>query len=397
MIQGHGDDAYRFARTIRANFSSNVYGRVDLEVLKAHLKQSLDAISHYPEPEPYTLEAALAARHSIDPAAVCVTNGATEAIYLIAHAFSGSRSTILQPTFSEYADACRLYGHEILHSVQDDNRWRKAKQRVGFGLDGIFSAGQNETQSSGASEDDIRWREAKQRVGFGLDSIFSAGQNETQSSGALVWLCNPNNPTGGVIPKEQLRSWIETHPEIIFVIDQSYGFFTQAPLLTAAEASAYPNVLQLHSMTKRYAMPGLRLGYVTAAPQLLERVRAVRMPWSVNALAIEAGLFLCDHPETAPIDLPSLLAETQRLRAQLNALPGLTAEPTQTHFFLCRLATGRACDLKQWLAEKHGILIRDAANFEGLDEGCFRIATQTPEENKLLGEAIRQYLEDNAL
>ena len=363
MIQGHGDDAYRFARTIRANFSSNVYGRVDLEVLKAHLKQRLDAISHYPEPEPYTLEAALAARHGIDPAAVCATNGATEAIYLIAHAFSDSRSTILQPTFSEYADACQLYGHEILHSVQDDNRWSKAKQRVGFGL----------------------------------DSIFSVGQNETQSSGALVWLCNPNNPTGSVIPKKQLQSWIETHPDIVFVIDQSYGFFTQAPLLTAAEATSYPNVLQLHSMTKRYAMPGLRLGYATAAPQLLERVRAVRMPWSVNALAIEAGLFLCDHPETAPIDLPSLLAETQRLRAQLNALPGLTAEPTQTHFFLCRLATGRACDLKQWLAEKHGILIRDAANFEGLDEGCFRIATQTPEENKLLAEAIRQYLEDNAL
>ena len=383
MIQGHGDDAYRFARTIRANFSSNVYGRVDLEALKAHLKQSLDAISHYPEPEPYTLEAALAASRGIDPAAVCVTNGATEAIYLIAHAFSGSRSTILQPTFSEYADACQLYGHAIFHSVQDnrgdvkdDNRWSKAKQRVGFGLDSIFSAGQNETQSSGASEDD---------------------RCPVKPGMTLVWLCNPNNPTGGVIPKEQLRSWIETHPEIIFVIDQSYGFFTQAPLLTAAEASAYPNVLQLHSMTKRYAMPGLRLGYVTAAPQLLERVRAVRMPWSVNALAIEAGLFLCAHPETAPIDLPSLLAETQRLRAQLNALPGLTADPTQTHFFLCRLATGRACDLKQWLAEKHGILIRDAANFESLDAGCFRIATQTPEENKMLVEAIRQYLEDIVL
>lgn len=376
MIQGHGDDAYRFARTIRANFSSNVYGRVDLEVLKAHLKQSLDAISHYPEPEPYTLEAALAARHSIDPAAVCVTNGATEAIYLIAHAFSGSRSTILQPTFSEYADACQLYRHSILHYIQDNSRWRKAKQRVGFGLDGIFSAGQNETQSSGASEDD---------------------RCPVKPGMTLVWLCNPNNPTGGVIPKEQLRSWIETHPETVFVIDQSYGFFTQAPLLTAAEATSYPNVLQLHSMTKRYAMPGLRLGYATAAPQLLERVRAVRMPWSVNALAIEAGLFLCDHPETAPIDLPSLLAETQRLRAQLNALPGLTAEPTQTHFFLCRLATGRACDLKQWLAEKHGILIRDAANFEGLDAGCFRIATQTPKENKLLAEAVQQYLEDIVL
>lgn len=363
MIQGHGDDAYRFARTIRANFSSNVYGHVDLEALKTHLRHQLDTIGHYPEPEPYTLEAALASHHDIDPAAVCVTNGATEAIYLIAHAFQNSHSTILQPTFSEYADACQLYNHQILHSIPADNRWPEAKQRVGFGPDGIFSA----------------------------------GQNKTQSSGALVWLCNPNNPTGGVIPKKQLQSWIETHPETLFVIDQSYGFFTQAPLLTAAEATGYPNVLQLHSMTKRYAMPGLRLGYITASPRLLEHVRAVRMPWSVNALAIEAGLYLCQHPATAPIDLPALLAETQRLRTRLNALPGLTVYPTQTHFFLCSLATGRASDLKQWLAERHGILIRDAANFEGLEAGCFRIATQTPAENDLLEEAIRQYLEESAL
>ena len=110
MIQGHGDDAYRYARPIRANFSSNVYGHVDLEPLKAHLRERLDAIGNYPEPEPYRLESALAGLLGLDPAYILVTAGATEAIYLVAHAFQGSRSTILQPTFSEYADACRLYG-----------------------------------------------------------------------------------------------------------------------------------------------------------------------------------------------------------------------------------------------------------------------------------------------
>ena len=382
MLQGHGDDLYRFARPIRANFSSNVPGRVDLGALKAHLQAHLDLIGHYPEPEPYTLEAALAAKHAIDPAAVCATNGATEAIYLIAHAFARSHSTILQPTFSEYADACRLYHHLIIPGARQN----------------LFepSEGALVRKNLPLHQADAQIKESAAADGFLPSEHFSASEVKTRSCGALIWLCNPNNPTGSVVPVDKLRAAIEDHPQTIFVIDQSYGFFTREPLLSAAEAVRYPNVIQLHSMTKRYAMPGLRLGYMTGSPTLLAHLRNFRMPWSVNALAIEAGLYLCAHPETAPIDLPALLAETRRLRERLNTLPGLTAEPTQTHFFLCRLAAHRAADLKQWLADRHGLLIRDASNFEGLDAGAFRIATQTPEENELLVEAVRQYLEEEA-
>jgi threonine-phosphate decarboxylase len=353
MIQGHGDDAYRFGRPIRANFSSNVYGHVDLAPLKAHLRTRLDAISHYPEPEPYTLEKALADRLGIDSAAVCVTSGATEAIYLTAHAFAGSQTAILQPTFSEYADACALYNHQLFPCARKN----------------LFSPGTSPELKEPSAPPGPR---------------------------ATCWICNPNNPTGEVIPKDELVKTIEAHPETVFVIDQSYGFFTQEPLLSTAEAVALPNVVQFHSMTKRYAMPGLRLGYITANPQLLELLRAVRMPWSVNALAIEAGLFLCSHPDISPIDRPALLRETERLRGALDAIPGILVLPTQTHFFLCRLERGRAADLKQWLVEKHGLLIRDAANFEGLDGRYFRIATQTPEENDMLVEAVRQYLKCSA-
>ncbi|MBQ7458775.1 MAG: pyridoxal phosphate-dependent class II aminotransferase [Bacteroidales bacterium] len=338
MIVGHGDDLWKFVRPIVANFSSNVFSRVDLTPLKQHLASRLDVISNYPEPEPYTLEAAIASRLCIPAEAVCVTSGATEAIYLIAQAFLGSRSAIVQPTFSEYKDACRLHEHIL------------------------------------------------------TDASSISGQAPDGRPYDMIWLCNPNNPTGSVMAAGKVREMVLDKRKT-FVIDQSYGFFTGEPLMTAAEAVATGNVLQLHSMTKRYAMPGLRLGYIVGSPQLMERLRNVRMPWIVNALAIEAGLYLTEHPDTAPIDKPALLAEAQRLRAELNGLPAIEVRPTSTHFMLCEIKTGTAADLKDWLMEHHGLLIRDASNFEGLGQGHFRIATQTREENDLLISAIKEFMQ----
>ena len=110
MIEGHGDDSYKYRHPIRSNFSSNVYNKVNLDGLRAHLCGRISAISAYPEPEPYTLEARLADRHALPAASVCVTNGATEAIYLIAQTFRGTNTAILMPTFRVYADACRMLG-----------------------------------------------------------------------------------------------------------------------------------------------------------------------------------------------------------------------------------------------------------------------------------------------
>ena len=114
MIEGHGDDSYKYQRPIEVNFSSNVYGRVDLSGLQTHLCHRISGISSYPEPEPYTLEGRLAEKHHLPSASVCVTNGATEAIYLIAQTFRGTNTAIFQPTFSEYADACRMHGHRVI-------------------------------------------------------------------------------------------------------------------------------------------------------------------------------------------------------------------------------------------------------------------------------------------
>ena len=210
----------------------------------------------------------------------------------------------------------------------------------------------------------------------------------------MLWICNPNNPTGAVVDKEYLAELIKRNSQVCFVIDQSYEYFTMCPVFTAAEAAAFPNVLLLHSMTKRYAVPGLRLGYVTGPSNLLHRLRTNRMPWSVNQLAIEAGLHLLAHDVPNPLDVAAYLRETARLRAALEALGGMEVWTTETHFMLVRLRVGKASALKDYLAETHGILIRDASNFDGLDEHFFRIATQTREENDRLVEGIGKWLEE---
>ena len=341
MIEGHGDDSYRYARPIVSDFSSNVYGQIDLTPLKEHLCRRMDSIGHYPEPEPYTLEARLAAQLRLPAGSLCVTNGATEAIYLIAQTFRGTRSVILQPTFSEYEDACRLHGHRVsaLFTLPDERTDYRLPPEV-----------------------------------------------------RMCWICNPNNPTGTLISKPQMERLIEANPEVCFVLDHSYAHFVLQPLCSDVWLAEQPHVLVLHSLTKQYAVPGLRLGYITGHAGLLQRIRANRMPWSVNQLAVEAGLYLCEHDLSAEVDLPAYLAEARRLRSLLEALGGLEVWESQTHFMLVRLRMGRASALKEYLANEHGILIRDASNFDGLDEHYFRLAAQSPAENDRLVAAIAAWL-----
>lgn len=339
MINGHGDDIFMYPG-IRINFSSNVYNHFDHSGLFAHLASRMPSIVNYPEPAPSSLEAELASMLGIDPSNVMVTNGATEGIYLIAQTYRGTHTSILAPTFSEYADACRLHNHTI-HYLST------------------------------------------------LPSPLGEGPS------SLLFLCNPNNPTGTVIPKDELTALIGSHPLVTFIIDASYAPFTREPLLTAKEAAQYPNVLMLHSMTKEFAIPGLRLGFLTGSESLLDPIRRQRMPWSVNQVAIDAGHYLIHHRDEFAFDLDALLLERNRVANELKQLGIIEVWPSDTHILLCRLRFGKASALKDYLAREHGILIRDASNFEGLDPTFFRIAIQTRQENAELINAISQWMEED--
>ena len=323
MIEGHGDDLYRY-ENIKMNFSSNIYNGTDLSALEAYLSSRMAVVRSYPEPSAASLERMIARECGISSDEVLVTSGAVDAIYLIAQVYRNEGTCrIMQPTFREYEDACRVFGYQ------------------------------------------------------------------EREDGALCWLCNPNNPTGDVMATDEVLALAERHR--LLIVDQSYEDYTKAPLLQPADVVGRDNIILLHSMTKRYAVPGLRLGYITASTKVINRLREQYRPWAINALSLEAGKWLVQRGKTAIPDLSTYLAETQRLRAMLNEIEGIEAQQTQTNFFLCTIQQATAAELKEYLAREHGILIRDASNFTGLTPHHFRIATQSPAENDVLVTAIKNY------
>ena len=340
MLYGHGDDFYNAKNEVKINFSSNVWHGAKLDKLKEHLIEHFDQLTRYPEPDAATLRRLLARRCEIDEDCIVVTNGSVTAFYLLAQAWQGAKSMIAIPSFSEYEDACRLHGHEL----------------------SFFPT----------SED--------------LSELSLEGQD-------FCWLCNPNNPDGKLIHRTELLRLISAHPRTTFIVDQAYVAFTTEDMLKPADVKAHPNLVLVQSISKAYNIPGLRIGYLVAAPSIAERIRAYIIPWSVNAIAIEASKYILIHPAQFTLPIRKWQRETAELIYQLRKLDGLEVLPTATTFFLVRLKKGNAADLKRYLLEEHGILIRDASNFRGLDETYIRLSTQRPEENQVLIDAMRDWLQ----
>ena len=209
---------------------------------------------------------------------------------------------------------------------------------------------------------------------------------------SIHWICNPNNPTGDVIPKEQLEETLKVDPDHIFIIDQAYEDYTTLPLFNSKEVLKYPNLILLHSFTKRYCVPGLRIGYVTAINGIIEKLREYQQPWSINAIAIEACSYLLDNDIPNYPDIDVYMSEAMRLRSMLVETGYIDVHPTNTTFMLAELKKGTANELKDFLIEKYGMLIRDASNFKGLNKSFFRVAAQRAEENDELVKAIKDYL-----
>lgn len=336
MINGHGDDLHNFYDgLIRVNFSTNIVSEVDHQNLYDHLRSVMGKISSYPEPTPFSLEKEITEHFGIDSGCVTVTNGATDAIYRIASFSAGRNAAVLRPSFREYQDACMRH-HCPIHFI---------------------------------------------------DTLSEILDNDS-----TVWICNPNNPTGKVFPKEKLLASITLHKDKLWVIDQAYADYTSLPVITPQEAVDFGNVILLSSLTKRFTVPGLRVGYAVASPDFSCKIKEEAIPWEVNSLAIEAGKYLLRHESDYMIDCEALHRNALTLKANLESI-GIGCSQTDCNFFLCRLPHGDAAHLKKFLAEKHGMLIRDASNFESLTSSHFRVATQGEEADAALAEAIREYLD----
>lgn len=337
MINGHGDDRNCYQNPIRADFSSNVwFGGTDSELI-GHLQENMQMIGHYPEPDAAVLCRKIAEKHQVKKEQVLAFNGSVEGFYTIALAFRASVSAILFPAFAEYEDACRMHSHQL---------------------------------------DFFR----------GNDLLKTLENNP-----GLIWFGNPNNPDGSVFSFQKISRAIEAHPETIFVIDEAYGDFYPEFESAVSLTKTVQNLVVVRSLTKCCAIPGLRLGYVIASEILATRLRNFQQPWSVNALAQEAGVFLLNTKTSLDVKLISQLSID--LQHEINQLGTFSVVPSKAPFFLIEITHGTAATLKQFLLDEFGILIRDASNFRGLNDRYFRICVRDEKDNCLLLDALKCYVE----
>ena len=335
MLTGHGNDRYAFKGKIKHDFSSNIPWTNHSGEILSHLKEHLGAIQNYPDPLASELTEKLAGRHGLPKEQVLVTAGSAEAFYLLAHRFGGKKSAVAVPAFAEYEDAARAYGHSLAFTP--------------------------------------------------FDLIEDAPKAN------LLWLAYPNNPDGRLLPLPVLESLLARRPRRTVIIDNAYGELCPRAESLLPLLDRYPNLVLVRSLTKTFAIPGLRLGYILASERLISELQKLRIPWSVNALALEAGGFILDRYDALLPDEETLARESEALQKALAELPDLDVTPSPANYFLVRMRRGTASDLKSFLIESHGILIRDASNFRTLTPGHFRLSVQSPEANAALVEGLKDY------
>ncbi|WP_367868077.1 histidinol-phosphate transaminase [Pedobacter sp. WC2423] len=334
MFQGHGDDGYLHQQTLAADFSTNVWHGGAPAGLKEYLFRQWDNVQRYPEVLAESLTQKIASFYGFKSENILVTNGSTESIYLVAQAFKNGKTTITIPAFAEYEDACKLFGHQLCL---------------------------------------LNWDELEKGI---------------SGDTGLLFICNPNNPTGAVF--KALEALIHQHPGVLFIVDEAFIEFTVSITSVLTLIEKYNNLIVLRSMTKAYAIPGLRLGYIAASTALINRLRSFKLPWAVNAMAIAAGHFIFDHIQTIQIPVQQLLADREEFTKKLES-SALKIYPSHTHFFLARTNQHTAALLKQFLLKEFNILIRDAGNFRGLTEKHIRIATLSQNKNQLLINALAEW------
>lgn len=336
MINGHGDDAYKYAKDVLYNFSSNVYYKgCDLGLLE-EVRKSVFKIQNYPSPVANELSAAAADKYKMQQDQFLFGNGATELFYLLAQLYRGKTATIVGPTFSEYEDACKMYDVSV-----EFVPWEKVEE-------GCFKTD-------------------------------------------LVFICNPNNPTGDYIDLFTLEGLIRQSPGSLFVIDEAYVEFTTKECSAMELINRHKNIIIVKSLTKTFAVPGIRLGYLVSNESLVSQLLALKLPWTVNSLAISAGLYIFKNYEQLMFSNTDLIGETSRFQKELDTITGLEVMPSVTSYFLVNVKKGTAADLKEYLMNKHQVLVRDATNFTTLKGEFIRLAVQEKQVNKVLINALQQW------
>ena len=342
----HGGDIYSFGDAV-LDFSANINPLGLAPGVRKAIIQSIENCVNYPDPLCRKLKKSIAEWEGVPQGGIVCGNGAADVIYRLVQAVRPKKVLLLAPTFSEYECALRAARCACEFYLLPESR--------GF-----------------VPDEDI------------LDSIH-AGLD-------MVFICNPNNPTGVLAPPPLMRRILKkcTEMKVLLVADECFndlldepGKHTMKPYLQEC-----PNLFILKAFTKLFAIPGLRLGYGLGDAPLIDRVSRQEQAWSVSVPAQEAGAAAVLEKEYVRQTRELVRGEREYLTSRLRAL-GCIAYDSQANYVFFKAPGGAG--MQDYLRTK-GILIRSCANYRGLGAEFFRIAVRLREQNELLAGAMDEFI-----
>ncbi|MBW2643182.1 MAG: pyridoxal phosphate-dependent class II aminotransferase [Deltaproteobacteria bacterium] len=349
MLKGHGGNIYDLAQQLGCHpsdivdMSSNMNPLGPPEDLVDLLQENIKTMATLPEVDANRTVNMFAGRYDIDPERVIAGNGTTQFIYSIPRLLETKKALIFGPTYADYADACAM------HHIPYD--YSNSEESVDF-------------------EHDIK--AAAQQI-QDYDTVF---------------ICNPNNPTGNIIPTSDLEHLCKSHADVNFVIDESYLMFIDGSNKQSMIRSTLPNVMVLNSMSKFFTIPGLRIGFLISSPVVIKKFKTYLLPWSVNSLAQMAVQYLMRQTTQVEKFIKNTVSFIARERDILfetfKNSSAIKLFPSNTSFILARLYGNLTADG----LGNHRILIRNCANFNGLSDRFVRFSLKTSEINRMFAKKL---------
>lgn len=341
----HGGDIYRYPDMI--DFSSNCNPFGPPQRVQDAICRAAGQIGHYPDVQCSLLRDALSAKLHVPGAWIFFGNGAAEVIFAAVTALKPQKALLPAPTFAEYTQALETVGCEI--------QYEQTAEADGFALPMDFA----------------------EQITEDIDMVF---------------LCNPNNPTGNLLSREETERVIRRAGALdcTVVLDECFLDFVENPdeFSMLGELAVYPHVILLKAFTKLYAMAGARLGYgISSNPAIIEKLERSVQPWNVSSLAQAAGLAALAEDAYVRESLTTLHAERAYLLQALEKL-GCRTYASQANYIFFRGETTLGGKLRA-----AGFLVRDCSNYAGLGKGYYRVAVRLHEDNVKLVQALAHILD----
>ncbi|TCP31254.1 L-threonine O-3-phosphate decarboxylase [Scopulibacillus darangshiensis] len=333
------------------DFSVNINPLGPPAILKTVWHELYQHISGYPDPNARELRDLISQETGLKSTQILAGNGAAELIQLLARFLTGSEVLVVDPTFSEYASSCKsLHCRIESFALSEKERWQ-----------------------------------------LRADLILPHLQGKR-----ALFLCHPNNPTGAIYSYSEILKLIQGAQKagVMVIIDEAFYDFCENDITVAPLVKLYKNLIVLRSLTKMYAIAGIRLGYLLADEQVINKLKACQPQWSVNALAQSIGKMCIQDQEHRKTTVDYIAQERDRVTTRLRELDYVISDSSVNYFLFRDRKKQRLDHLIVYLI-KNGVIPRHTANFITLDNQYLRFSIKMKEENDQLLAILEKWRYDS--